>query len=120
MEVNSELLNASQQSVHKLWELLKELDYKKIYYYDENPKLMKDFCKLKDTQNQINTNVIAVKLNRLKPKEINIVIPSCNRPSELNNLLLSLKCSIDKCNNCIVSKIIICDDSNNNSVKDIH
>ena len=60
LEVNSELLNASQQSVHKLWELLKELDYKKIYYYDENPKLMKDFCKLKDTQNQINTNVIAL------------------------------------------------------------
>ena len=60
LEVNSELLNASQQSVHKLWELLKELDYKKIYYYDENPKLMKDFYKLKDTQNQINTNVIAL------------------------------------------------------------
>ncbi len=55
----------------------------------------------------------------MKPKEINIVIPSCNRPSELNNLLLSLKCSIDKCKNCIVTRIIICDDSNNNSIKNI-
>ena len=55
----------------------------------------------------------------MKPKEINIVIPSCNRPSELNNLLLSLKCSINKCKISMVTKIIICDDSNNNSVKDI-
>jgi FkbM family methyltransferase len=60
LEVNSELLNASQQTVHKLWELLKELHYKKIYYYDENPKLMKDFCKLKNTENKINTNLIAL------------------------------------------------------------
>jgi GT2 family glycosyltransferase len=55
----------------------------------------------------------------LKPKEINIIIPCCNRPHELNRLLLSLKQSIRKWNDCVVSKIIICDDSNNDSVKNL-
>lgn len=60
MEVNTELLNASQHSVQELWEFLKGLDYKKIYYYDKDPKLLLDFEKLKDNENVINTNVIAL------------------------------------------------------------
>ena len=56
-------------------------------------------------------------MNLLKPIEINIIIPCCNRPKELKKLLHSLKQSMLNCNNCMVSKIIICDDSSNNSVR---
>ena len=56
-------------------------------------------------------------MSRLKPKETNIIIPCCNRPAELNTLLLSLKHSMLNYDNCMVTKIIVCDDSNNNSVK---
>ena len=55
----------------------------------------------------------------MKPKETNIIIPCCNRPTELNTLLLSLKNSMVNCDNCMVTKIIVCDDSNNKSVKNI-
>ena len=61
LEVNTDLMNASQHTVHELWELLKELDYHKIYYYDENPNLIMEFSKLKNTQKKINTNIIALK-----------------------------------------------------------
>ena len=53
----------------------------------------------------------------MKPKEINIIIPCCNRPTELNKLLLSLKKSIINSNNCHVTKIIACDDSDNRAVE---
>ena len=59
IEVNSELLKNSQHSVQELWELLKGLDYKKIYYYDNDPRLLLDFEKLKNNEDVINTNVIA-------------------------------------------------------------
>ena len=59
-EVNSELLHDSQHTVHELWELLKELNYKKIYYYDKDPKLLLDFEDLINNKGVINTNVLAI------------------------------------------------------------
>lgn len=53
----------------------------------------------------------------MKQIEINIIIPCCNRPTELNTLLLSLKNSMTNCSNCLVTKIIACDDSNNREVE---
>ena len=60
LEVNSDLLHDSQHTVQQLWELLKELDYQKIYHYDNNPKLLLDFENLKNDKDVINTNVIAI------------------------------------------------------------
>ena len=60
LEVNGELLHTSRHSVQELWELLKELDYKNIYYYDEDPKLLLDFGNLKNNEEAINTNVVAL------------------------------------------------------------
>jgi len=60
LEVNSDLLHDSQYAVQELWELLKGLDYRKIYYYDNDPKLLLDFESLKNHKDAINTNVIAI------------------------------------------------------------
>lgn len=60
LEVNSDLLRDSHYTVQELWELLKGLDYRKIYYYDNDPKLLLDFENLKNDKDVINTNVIAI------------------------------------------------------------
>jgi len=60
LEVNSELLHDSQHTVHELYEHLKDLDYKKIYYYDKDPKLLLDFEDLINNNDMINTNILAI------------------------------------------------------------
>ena len=60
IEVNSELFKNSKHSVKELWEFLKELGYKTIYYYDADPNLLLDFEKLIVKEKVINTNIIAV------------------------------------------------------------
>ena len=60
LEVNSELIKNSKHSVEELYELLTELDYKTIYYYEENPKLLYDFKEIICTEKSINTNIIAL------------------------------------------------------------
>jgi hypothetical protein len=60
IEVNSALLKCFKKTPLNLIEFLKKIGYQNFYYQDEKPFKFECFEKLVQSENEINTNVVAI------------------------------------------------------------